>query len=84
MEHERRHRLAVELAALGAFDVRIEDETPRIDALEQHHAGVRQPVGIDGRQRHGGRIARFRAGGVLQPGREQPKRIVRGGEITTR
>ncbi len=36
MEHQGRHRLTVKLAALGAFDVRIKDEPPRIDALEQH------------------------------------------------
>ena len=84
MEHQRRCRVGIELAALGAFHVGVEDEAALVGALEQHHAGIGQPVGIDGRQRHGGRIARFGLGCVGQPGGKQPKRLVRGGEITSR
>ena len=84
MKHQRGHRVGVQFAPFLAVQVGVENESPLIDTLEQHHTGIGRPIGIDGRQRHGGGVARFCGSGLLQPGGKQANRIVRGGEITTR
>ncbi len=75
---------AVELAALLASDVGVEDKAALVEALHQHHANVRSAIGIDGGERHGGGVARLRAACLLEPGRKQPQRLVGLCEITGR
>ena len=49
----RPSRLRRELPALGAFEIGVEDEAPRVGALEQHHAHDRAARGVHGGERHG-------------------------------
>ena len=76
MQHERGLGPGLELGALRAFGVRVEDEAARVGRLDQHHAHVRQAVRIDGGERRGVRIARLACLGCLEPGVEKPKRLV--------
>jgi hypothetical protein len=49
----------VELAALGALPVGVEDEAPDIEVLHQHHAQIGHALRVHARHRHGGRIVGF-------------------------
>ena len=84
MKHQRSLGVAGELAALLALRIGIENEAALVEALEQHHAGVGQAVGVDGGERHGGGIARLALGRLLEPGGEQLQRLVGLSEITAR
>jgi hypothetical protein len=55
-----------------------------VETFQQHHPHVRQPVGIDGCERHGIGIGRLGPGGIVQPRRKQPQWFVGGCEITNR
>ena len=74
----------VQLEAFLAVDIGEKHPSVLIEALHQHHADVGQALGVDGRERHGGRIARLAAGRFFEPRSEQAQRLVRLGEITTR
>ena len=72
----------VELAALGAFPVRVEHEAARVVLLHQHHAQIGRAVRVHRGQRHGGGIVdllRLRLG---EPGVEQGERLRGFGEVT--
>ena len=84
MKDQRRLGVDVQFPSFLAVHVGVEHESALIDALQQHHAGIRQSVGVDSGQRHGGRIARLRGCRLAEPGGKQPQRLVRRGEITTR
>ena len=81
---ERKARLGVvgEFAPLLAAVVAVEDEAALVEPLEQHHPDIGQPVGIDGRQRHRFGIGGLGLAGILEPGGEQPQRLLGFGEIT--
>src|SRR5262249_61732308 len=84
MEEKRAFAAGVELAALRAVDIGVEHEATLVEALHQHHAHVGSPVGVDGGERHGSRIAWLAFYRLLEPSGEQPQRLVRLGEITSR
>ena len=52
MKHHRGLGIGGEFAPLLALLVGVEDEAAFVEALEQHHAHIRQAVGPDGCQRH--------------------------------
>lgn len=60
-----------ELATLGALGVGVEDEALRAPFLHQHHARVRQTVGVGGGDAHGLRIVDFLLLRLLEPLPEQ-------------
>src|SRR5215475_8045514 len=82
MEEERAFAAGVELVPLLAIDIGVEHEATLVEAFHQYHANVGSSVGIDGGERHGSRIAWLAFYRLLEPGREQPQRLVRLGEIT--
>src|SRR5689334_8342344 len=51
-EDQRDARVRADVATLAAVVVRMEDEAPRVDGLQQHDPRSGLPVGIDGRERH--------------------------------
>ena len=77
-------RLRLQLAALPAAGIGVEDETLGVEALHQHHPEIRQAIGADGRKRHGVRVARLARDRLGHPGREQAQGLVGGREITSR
>jgi hypothetical protein len=64
--------------------VRVEHESPVIEAFQEHHPYVRQTVAIDRRERHGVGIHRLGLLGVIEPSGEQPQRLVGVGKVTRR
>src|SRR5918994_4507746 len=84
MEDQRRLGVRRKLSALGRFGVGVEDETALVRALEEHHAHIRQPVGICGRERHGSRAVRLRPLGLGRPGAEDRPGLAGLGEVTLR
>ena len=48
MKIESRLRIGAQLSSLLAVSIRVEDEASCIEALQQHHANIRQAAGIDG------------------------------------
>ncbi len=75
---------SIQFPPFWAVDVGVEHESPLVEALHQHHANIRQAVGVDGGERHGGGVAWLVAGCLVEPGGKQPQRLVGLGEITTR
>ena len=71
MEAEGRHGMGLEMLALAALMVGIEDETAGIGLLQQDHAHGRHAVGTDGGERHGVGVIGFLRLGLLVPGVEQ-------------
>ena len=84
MEQQRALMGGVQLPSLLTVDIRVEDESAFIEALHQHHAHVGQSVGIDGGERHCGRVAWLACFCLLEPGGKQPQRLVGLREITAR
>ena len=82
VKRQRRLGRGRQFVALHAVEVGVEHEAALVEALQQHHARIGQPVGIDGRERHGFGIDRLGALGLGEPGREQPQRLVGLGEVT--
>ncbi len=70
--------------ALDAVGIGVEHEAALIEALQQHHPRIGQPVGIDGGKRHGVRIDRLGAPGFREPGGKQAQWLVGFGEVTAR
>ena len=74
VQHEGGLRLAEQFAALVGFRVRVENEAVLVDAVQQHHADIRQAVGIDGRESHGVRVVELGRPCLLHPGHETEPR----------
>ncbi len=72
--------MGFQLAPLGAFQVGVEDEPAIIDALQQHHPDVRQPVRIDRGHGHGIGVVRLLLRGLAQPLHEQGDGVVAVGQ----
>src|SRR5437867_3677294 len=74
---EKQHRLRVflELTALAAAVVRVEDEAERVEALQQHGTRRRTPLFRGGRERH--RVGQSYTGlqGLVEPAAELRERI---------
>ena len=68
---------------LHAAEVGVEDKAALIETLEQHHPHIGQAGRIDGGDRHGVGIDRLGLLGLGKPSREQAKRLVGLGEVTT-
>jgi hypothetical protein len=83
VKHDGGPGIGGEFAAFLAGFVGIEHEAALVEALEQHHPHVGQPVGIDGRERHRLRVVRLGSPGLLEPVCEQAERLVGLGKITT-
>jgi len=84
VKKQRALSIPIQFSPFLAVDIGKEHESSLVEAFHQHHADIGEAVGIDGGQRHGGRIARLAAACFLEPGGKQPQRLVRLGEITTR
>ena len=86
-EGERRVRLRLELPALAAGAVRVEDEPAFVESLEQDDARVGMAVFVDGAERHRVRLQDAAACASLEPEAELLERIGMGvlvGERTRR
>ena len=57
VEDQGRLLVPIQFPPLLAVYVRVEHETPLIDAFQQNHSGIRHAVGIDGGQGHGRGVA---------------------------
>ncbi len=75
--------LAENFLSLLALEIRVENETSDIEALEKHHSHIWQTVRIHGRERHRIGIVDLRGFGVLQPGGEEGKGFVLFREVTS-
>src|SRR5205823_1563300 len=75
VEEERGPRVLREVAALAALVPAVEDESPLVEALEQHHPHRRTPLPRRRRERHRLRRAHACRGGLLEPGVELSERI---------
>jgi hypothetical protein len=84
MEAQRRLRIAGELLALGAFEICVENEAFDIDVLQQYHAHVGEPAGINRRERHGIGIVRLLRLGFGKPFAKDPERLVVGDNLVSR
>ena len=75
VEAERRLGVGEQLPPLGALEIGEEDEPRRVEALEQHHPHVGQPVAVDGGERH--RVGVVGLGGLrrLKPFAEKGDRL---------
>src|SRR5436190_2121143 len=74
VDEERRARVRLELPALAARVVRVEDEPLLVEALEQHHPQGRLPLARRGRERR--RLGRAHDGPrLLEPALELPQRV---------
>jgi len=67
--------VGLQLLALAAFQVGIEDEALLVGPLQQHHAQRRMPLGIDGGQGHGVGIVRLLLFGFGHPFVEMVDRV---------
>ena len=76
VEAQRGMRLAQQLAALGAFEIGVEDEAARVGVLQQHHAHIRAAFGVDAGNRHRVRFIGLGFAGFFHPGVEQRHGIV--------
>ncbi len=86
MEAERGLTRGDQLAALGAFQVRVEDKaavgTPLdIEALQEDHAHIGEAAHVNRRERHCVGVVSLVRLGLLEPRLEQRERLRRGGEV---
>src|SRR5215471_15837553 len=79
---ERGSRVEAEFPPFLAVSIGVEHQTALVETLEQHHPHVRQPVRIDGRDRHCVGVDRLRSCRLLEPRREKREGIFRTPEIT--
>jgi len=71
VEQQSGLRIGEQFLRLPAFEVGVEDETPRVMAFEQHHADRWTALGVGCRQRHGVAVIGLAAPGLSIPGVEQ-------------
>ena len=67
MENQSRFGVLVQLIALLAFEIGVENKTARIMTFQQHHARIGHAIRADRRQRHRIGVVRLAFGGLLQP-----------------
>ena len=82
MEQRRRLRLSLELAALGALGIGVEDETAGVDAFAQDHPRVGQPIGVDRGERHRLGIVDLAGRRLLEPKPDERERVHGLGEVS--
>ena len=75
MKEDRGLRVGEQLAALGAFEIREENEAVGVVSLEQDHAHIGQAVAVDAGERHRVRVVRLGRDRCRKPLGEKPNRI---------